>query len=128
MNGAEGPGGSLGVDILEHLGKTEVSQDQPVFGAHQDILRLDIPVNDTHFVGAIQGGGDLFQVFRDLFQRQPARTQKRRKRPTRNKRHHQEGAAGQQAKVMDGQDVGMVERGHGAGFQLKPAHQFFIGS
>ena len=99
--------------VAEHLGDAEVGQQQAVvLGAQEHVLRLDVAVDDPAPVGVVERGRRLPQVLARLRQAERALlAQAVVEGAPLDVGHHQVGGVVGLAVVVDGEDVGVVERG-----------------
>ena len=136
--GRLGPGGRGRVEpvllsagaVAAQLGEAEVEDLDVAVGGHHDVLGLQVPVDDA-------GGVGLGEAVRDLGSdvEQPSNGQGARilgqdqlaQRVPLDHLHHDVGQAGGLADVVDGDDVGVVERGGGPGLLREAAHAARVG-
>jgi hypothetical protein len=100
--------------------------DAAIFGQH-DVFRLEVAVNDAGGVRGGQAVGDLRGDFEQLAGRDGLAGEQRAERFALDEFADDVLLAGFNADVVNGNDVGVVERGNGAGFALKAAAQIGAG-
>ncbi len=105
-----------GVRGAVQLGESEVEQLDTLLG-DENIGGLEVPMRDAFFVRGVEGIADLRGVFQRLVERQRAFE----RRPV-DKLHHQ--IVG--SDVVQVADVGMIERGDGAGLALETLVEFVL--
>jgi hypothetical protein len=121
------------------LGDTEVKKLRiqrrrcSVAWDQEDVPRLEIAMDDTHLVGTVECGGDLYGVADRLIDRQRSAREPRRERLTLEKLHHEitnrhssaivsprfGGRHCGFADIVEHADVRMVQRGDRARFSIE---------
>jgi hypothetical protein len=100
--------------------------DAAIFGQH-DVFWLEVAVNDSGGVSGGQAVGYLRGDFEKFAGRDGLAGEQRSERFTLDQFADDVLLAGFNADVVNGDDVGVVERGDGAGFALKAAAQIGAG-
>jgi len=95
---------------------------------HEQVRRLDVPMNNPFGVRGIQCVGDLDSQVEQRFQFHGLGTDTMFQGYAIEKFHGDEDLAVLVADVVDGADVGMVERGRGLRFALKTSQHLGIAS
>ena len=100
---------------------SEVGHQRVAVPREQQVLRLDVPVHHTVLVGVLERLGGLpGDPHRVLHRQLPLPPQPVAQRLTLDKRHGEPELAGGLARVVDGQDVGMLEPGGELNLVLEP--------
>ena len=100
-----------GVGCAEHLGNAEVSNLHPAGFVEQEILRLDVAMNDAPVVGKLQGVAQRRHDGQGLFWSEFSRPQELAQVHTIHKFHQQIIKSAGLSKVVNGDDVRMVQSG-----------------
>ncbi len=85
----------------------------------EDVLGFEITMHEAAFVRGGEPARDLRAVLDHLAHRQPAIAQPLAQRLSFEQFHHGEGASVVHAEIVNGEDVGMRQRGDRAGFTLE---------
>ncbi len=108
--------GGLG---FEDLGETEVEDLDPVVGGEEDVVGLEIAVDDVSAVGGGEAVGDPQAPGDGGDRRRRAVPEDPAERLALEELGHDIGLIVVDADVMDGEEVGVVEGGGGAGLTLE---------
>ena len=92
----------------------------------EHVLGLDVPVDDAPFVGGGETVGDGGADLHDLSRRQRAPADERAQRLAAEELGHGVDDAVLLAEIMDGEDVGVRERGDRAGLALEAGARRFV--
>jgi hypothetical protein len=96
-------------------------------GVHQDVARLDVPVDQAGGVRGVQGGGDRGRERRRAPRRQRAvRADHSLEGVARHEPHRDELHAVGLAGRVDGDDVRVIDRRHGPGLAHEPHPDRFV--
>ena len=98
----------------EDLGDAEVGDLQGAVGREHEVLRLHVPVEHALLVGELEGLARCEQRGARRDERQTFGGETVPKRPARQRLHHEEAKALLLHVVVDGDDVGMRQRGERA--------------
>ena len=101
---------------IRELGQSEIDQLHLALIGDHDVAGFEIAVNDAGRVRAGQGVGDLDAVLQQLGRLQAAARDHAVQRAARDELHDDEIHAVFVADVVDGDDIGMIQRGRGLGF------------
>ena len=113
-------GRRLAAGRLHRFREAEVENLHRAVGAHFDIRRLQIAVNDALFVRGFERLGDLLRDGQRLVERDRAPRDALRQVLALDELHHQRGDAPTFFEPVDARDVRMVQRGEGLGFAREP--------
>ncbi len=109
------------VASLDRLGDAEVRQLDPALRRHQHVARLDVAVDEAGLVGVRQRGGHRPSDDERLVDAQATRlVEQRPQRPPRHELHDDGGPPGLLDRVVDADDVRVVEAGGGDGLPAEP--------
>jgi len=114
-----GDGGAVGSGGSVSFGQAEVENLSVSALSHEKIRGLDVAMDDAFGVGGVEGIGNLACQIEQDFKLHRPRADAVFQGYAIEKFHGDEGFAVLIADVIDGADVGMVERGGGLGFALK---------
>ena len=121
-----GDGGAVGSGGGVSFGQTEVENFGVTTLGHEKICGLDVAMDDAFGVGGVEGIGNLDCQIEQDFELHRPRADAVFQGDAIEKFHGDEGFAVLVADVIDGADVGMVERGRGLGFALKTGERLRI--
>ena len=113
-NGVAADGSGAG-----NFGEAEVENFRVAALGDEDVGGLDIAVNDAGVVSGVEGVGAVDADFEEAFEFERVRGDDVLERGAVEKFHGDEGAAVVFADVVDGADVGMVQRGGGTRFTFE---------
>ena len=106
---------------LDRLGDAEVRQLDPALRCHEHVARLDVTVHEAGLVGVRQRGGHRSSDDERLVDAQATRlVEQRPQRAPRHELHHDGGPPGLLDRVVDADDVRVVEAGGGDGLPAEP--------
>ncbi len=111
----EGGGVGRGLRRLQQLGQAEVHNFDPAFVVDHDVGRLQVPVEDAGAVGLGQRVGDLDGVLQRLGRAQALGGYHLVERPALDVLHYDEVHAVVAVDVVEGDDVGVIQRAGGLG-------------
>ncbi len=116
-----GVGNGVGADGggARNFCETEVENFGGTPLGDENVGGLDVAVNDSRVVSGVEGVGAVDADFEEEFDFQRVRGDEVLERSAVEKFHGDEGAAVVFADVVDGTDVGMVQRGGGTRFTLE---------
>ena len=103
--------GFFGRFWVDHFGDSEVGDFDPALGVHQNIFRFDIPVQDTLVVNILQCVANLGDDRQGLLGRKLTCLHGLAEIDAIHELHHQKEKRSGLAKVMDGDDVRVVQLG-----------------
>jgi hypothetical protein len=111
--------GRVTIRLPKQFGCTEIRQLRVSAPGHQDIFGLDVPMEDAGFVRACQPVGYAGQKFYDLTPASLLGASPVSERATINQLGNQILAAIKLSGIVDGKNVGMVQRGCHLGLALE---------
>ena len=116
-----GVGNGVGADGRDagNFGEAEVENFRAAALGDEDVGGFYIAVDDSGVVGGVEGVGAVDADFEEAFEFERVRGDEVLERGAVEKFHGDEGAAVVFADVVDGADVGMVQRGGGTRFTLE---------
>ena len=100
--------------VTDQLGQAEVGDLHDPVPAEQNVFRLDVAVDDARLVGVRQGVADLARCWPGS-STVTGRWRSRPQRPGRPQLHDEVERTCGLAEVVDGDDVRMIQPGHGTG-------------
>ena len=126
--GGVGDGFTAGGDGVGHFCEAEVENFCGATFGDEDIGGLDVAVNDAGAVSGVERVGDFDADFEKAIEFERAAGDDVLESRTVEKLHGDEGAAVVFADVVDGADVGMIQRGSGASFALEAIERLRVAS
>ena len=113
---------------LKGAGEAEIHDLDEPFPRDHDVGRLQVAVHDSGVVGRGEPVGDLAREIEELARGQGPLRDQLAQGLAFHELHRHPGHGLRYADVVDGDDVGIVERGRGFGFALEPRQVRGVGS
>ena len=104
---------------LEEARQPEVQDLDPAVGGDEEVLGLEVAVDDAPFVGGGEAAGNLKRMIEDPGERQRSALEHRPQGLAFEQLGDQVRRLAVMPELMDGQDVGVVQRGRGTGLALE---------
>ena len=111
---------------LDELGETEIENFHAAIAGYKNIVWFEIAMNDAFVVRCRESLGDLRAVLHCKAQREGAAGEFLPQRVAFETLRNQKWRAVMLANVVDGKDVGVVERGNGAGLSLEASQALCV--
>ena len=123
-----GIGNGVGTDGsgAGNFGEAEVENFRAATLGDENVCGLDVAVNDASVVSGVEGVGAVDADFEEAFEFQRARGDEVLQRGAVEEFHCDKGAAVVFADVVDGADVGMIQRGGGACFTFEAFERLWV--
>jgi hypothetical protein len=129
VNRAKGRAGQGERGLGQRPGDPEVRDLHPAVAGHEDVAGLDVAMDDTALMGHLDGPRHLARDPRGLPWREgPAPPDDRRQILAVDELHHNVGAGGVGAVVVDGDDAGVIQGGGRLGLLSEASEEVGIGA